>query len=255
MKAWAGSVLQPYYLNQFLQVDEVYRDLASAQNDWILSVGTSCIPECGVCCNEYNPDITEQEALYTAVSILFEHWESFSSHESLHAKNGLNDQKHNIVNSTLHASLENTCSVSNVLKSIFPNFYNDAVGCPFRSKRGPHFCMIYSGRPLICRLFGAAGDRGKDGTVRFSPCKVLKEKLKCSMNTVSQQLLYTKQPRFIQELHQHAFAVPIMSDYALRLHGYENLAKIKPLVISAVEKLLFYLQVRGDKPLNPRRAA
>ncbi len=253
MKAWAGIILQPYFHDQFLQIDEVYEDLACAQKAWIASTGISCVPNCGVCCKEYYPDVTEQEALYTAVCILFEHWNKFSLHETFHIRTGESCEEHTAGSSTLHANSGNTFSVSNILERIFPHFNADAAGCPFRSCAGPHFCMIYSGRPLICRLFGAAGDRSKDGNVRYSPCKVLKGRPGQFLNNGSQYSVSTSQS-ISQELPQHA-EIPIMSDYAMRLQGYENLSKIKPLVISAIEKILFYIQVRGDRPINPSRAA
>lgn len=253
MKAWAGIILQPYFHDQFLQVDEVYEDLAGAQKNWVALTGLSCIPNCGVCCKEYYPDVTEQEALYAAVCILFEYWNKFSLDDALHINTGQSRKEDTAGNSTVRINSGSVFSVSNILERIFPNFNTHAPGCPFRSSEGPHFCMIYSGRPLICRLFGAAGDRSKDGNVRFSPCKVLKGKPGYSLNNGNQYSVCINQS-ISQELQQHA-EIPIMSDYALRLNGYENLSKIKPLVISALEKILFYIQVRDDRPHNPSRAA
>jgi len=253
MKTWAKILLQPYYLDQFLLVDKVYEDLLGAQK--VLSASTSRIPNCGVCCNEYNPDVTEQEAVFTAVSILFEHWERFSLFESSLSKRQKNYHDDAMLSSALYPELEKQYSVIALLERIFPNFNNDARGCPFRSNDGPHFCMIYSGRPLICRLFGAAGDRDKDGIVRFSPCKVLKGKCGQPMNTMSQHSFSNRQSLTMLELQESASEIPVMSDYAFRLQGYEKLSKIKPLTVSAIEKILFYTLMRDDRPIKPPRAA
>lgn len=43
--------------------------------------------------------------------------------------------------------------------------------CPFYTASGPGHCTVYPVRPLICRLFGFAGERDKAGVPRFRLCR------------------------------------------------------------------------------------
>ncbi len=89
-----------------------------------------CPPGCGLCCETFEPEILEVEALYLASWVV------------VNAPERLADVERNA----------------------------DRKGCVLADHEGTFHCTVYSGRPLICRLFAYAGDRGKDGAVRFRPC-------------------------------------------------------------------------------------
>jgi Fe-S-cluster containining protein len=89
-----------------------------------------CPPGCGLCCETFEPDILEVEALYLAAWIL------------KNAPERLDDIEKNA----------------------------GRRGCVLADPSGEYHCTVYGGRPLICRLFAFSGDRGKDGTIRFRPC-------------------------------------------------------------------------------------
>jgi hypothetical protein len=52
----------------------------------------------------------------------------------------------------------------------------DRKGCVLAEREGCYHCTVYGGRPLVCRLFAYAGDRGKDGSVRFRACAHMRVK-------------------------------------------------------------------------------
>ena len=233
MKAWAYEILQSHHFDRFVFIDELYQELYKAQAVWLSINNFSCIPNCGVCCREYYPEITESEGLYAALCILFEHWDNILSVTRNFDELGNNSTSRNIDD------------VSIALQSVFPNFNDESGGCPFRSNTGPHYCLIYPGRPLVCRLFNAAGERAKDGSIRYSPCKIIKKQQKLAFSNTDSKLV-------VQKI---TTGIPVMSDYAYRLHGNERNEKIKPIIIEMIKKILFTLHLRGDRPHDFKRVA
>lgn len=115
-------------------LDRVYERIETAQSSWIAATPYSCPPGCGHCCETFEPDILEIEALYLAAWIV------------RNAPERLADVDRNA----------------------------DRVGCVLADHEGCYHCTVYPARPLVCRLFAYSGDRGKDGTVRFRPCAHMK---------------------------------------------------------------------------------
>jgi uncharacterized protein len=93
-----------------------------------------CPPGCGACCEPFVPDILPVEAAYAAAWILERKPELAREIASW------NDRPH-------------------------------APPCPFLARTDEGLrCSIYPARFLICRLFGAAGSRDKEGRASFRPC-------------------------------------------------------------------------------------
>lgn len=124
------------------RLDEIYADVARSQESWKRASPFHCADGCGSCCVDFEPDVLECEALYLACWML--------CHQAERAES--------ILSGTFSPPREGTTDEL-------------AAGCILYDPASPYHCTVYDGRCLICRLFGYTGDRGKDGTARWKPCK------------------------------------------------------------------------------------
>jgi hypothetical protein len=91
-----------------------------------------------------------------------------------------------------------------------PGKPSDASPCPLYDPAEPHHCRVYPARPLICRLFGFSGVRGKDGRPLFRPCPHARP---------IQRESFLRLP-----------SPPMMEDYGRRLYGPgAGLPRTRPL--------------------------
>lgn len=114
---------------------DIYKRIDHAQTNWISATPWHCPEGCGTCCEHFEPDVLEIEALYLAAWLL--------------------DNK-------TDEEIQDVLTINSTL-----------AGCILRLNEGPWRCSVYGGRPLICRLFAFSGDRDKEGQVRFRPCAEL----------------------------------------------------------------------------------
>lgn len=121
-------------------LDLIYRSIEAEQAQWKLASPFHCPDGCGTCCVDFEPDVLESEALYLAAWMLH------------------------------HQKSRAEALVQGTFTSPRPD---PEKGCPFFDPATPYHCTVYTGRCLICRLFGYTGDRGKDGRPRWKPCKFL----------------------------------------------------------------------------------
>jgi len=119
---------------KILYIDKVYNELNLRQETFCDKFNIHCKKGCGSCCENFNPDITEVEALYLAYGLIKENKEDYFI--ELLDKNL--DESH--------------CPLYN----------------PYDSE---HHCMVYMYRPLICRLFNASCSKDKEGNPSFRRCK------------------------------------------------------------------------------------
>ncbi len=93
-----------------------------------------CCPSgCGECCAHFIPDVTQSEALIIGAQVLF-------------------GTKKDLLKYRLSAKFE-----SNIV-------------CPFYDPWSTHHCMVYSVRPLVCRMFYSCASTGKNGEMEFRGC-------------------------------------------------------------------------------------
>ena len=118
-------------------VDALYTDIDKSQAEWKQKTPAPCPDGCGRCCEHFEPDVYEYEALYLGAWLL------------VHKKELAEDIR-------LHGAA-------------FSLNYTD--GCFLFDPHNPHHCRAYGGRCLICRLFAHSGTRGKDMRVHWKPCK------------------------------------------------------------------------------------
>ena len=121
-------------------LDELYAEVERVQLGWRAVSPFRCPDGCGSCCVDFEPDVLECEALYLAAWML----------------------------------LNQRSRAEAILSGSFVSPRNDPErGCFLFDPDSPFHCTVYDGRCLICRLFGYSGDRGKDGELRWKPCKFI----------------------------------------------------------------------------------
>ncbi len=189
------------------ELNRIYAEIASAQSDWIAANPFGCPDGCGQCCVAFEPDVLESEALYLAAWLVY--------------------HRPSVADSILDGSFTPPRVGSALPES----------GCLFFDPASAYHCTVYDGRALICRLFGYAGDRGKDGAPRWKPCKFLPFGERFSeVASVDRQ--------YDEEELRAIFGVmpPVMSDFAARVlaltpDGAEDRASLRDALPSAIAKI------------------
>ena len=120
-------------------VHALYVDIDTEQRVWKRHTPAPCPAGCGMCCEHFEPDVYEYEALYLAAWLL--------AHDADKAE---------------------TIRTCGALQS-----RNNDDGCFLYDPNTPYHCTVYGGRCLICRLFGHSGTRGKDMKIHWKPCKFI----------------------------------------------------------------------------------
>jgi Fe-S-cluster containining protein len=121
-------------------VEAVFDDLEKSFGSYQSRLGLQCKPGCGACCNNPNIEATVLEMLPLALQ-LYDQGKAEQVLEELELYSGF---------ACYHYKRS---SLDGLMGS----------------------CTVYKQRPVICRIFGAAGDRDKHGNHRLSVCKVIKE--------------------------------------------------------------------------------
>lgn len=121
-------------------VDSLYNNIDADQKIWKVRSPMQCPDGCGSCCVHFEPEVYEAEALYLAAWML----------------------------ENQSARAERIAAAADI------DTFVGGEGCILFDPLSPHHCTVYEGRCLICRLFGFSGDHGKDGTIRWKPCRYMK---------------------------------------------------------------------------------
>lgn len=180
---------------QILTLDLFYRKISDAQRTFIDSasqhgIELACPSGCGNCCHGFMPDVLPIEADYIAYYLLSND-KAFSAAEA--------------------PSLQIASSAEN------------PSPCPFHDPDRPgENCRIYPARPLVCRLFGFAGTKDKNGEPSFRLCRCMPTPQRLDVRILDQKDLIGK----IGALP------PIMSDFAMEVLSLDpsQAAERKPLV-------------------------
>lgn len=154
------------------EMELTYSRIKEVQSDWYEKSQFLCPDGCGECCRNFEPDLLESEALFMAAWLL-----------------------------------ENQPQVAEeVSNGNFP--FPRESACQFWNEKAEYHCSIYGGRPAICRLFGACGNRGKDGTAVFKPCKFYPAEKLSQKNHLLQHKQYSQE----ETLQIFGTLPPLMSD-------------------------------------------
>ena len=172
-----------------VEMDAVYSRIEEKQREWFEKSKFTCPQGCGKCCENFEPDLLESEALYMAAWLLCNKPEV--------AKN----------------IAEGKFPLINVSRETFATFQH----CPFfrediSGTNLPGHCTIYGGRASICRLFGAAGSRDKHGNEVWKPCKFYPAEELAAVKTLSGEPILHRQ--YTAEEVKNLFGIlpPVMSD-------------------------------------------
>lgn len=172
-----------------VEMDAVYSRIEEKQREWFEKSKFTCPQGCGKCCEHFEPDLLESEALYMAAWLLC---------------NQL-DVAQNVA--------EGKFPLINVSRETFATFQH----CPFfrediSETNLPGHCTIYGGRASICRLFGAAGSRDKHGNEVWKPCKFYPAGELAAVKTLSGEPILHRQYTAEEVKNLFGALPPVMSD-------------------------------------------
>lgn len=123
------------------QVLEVYRGLDVAVADFAARTGLACPQGCGHCCRSEKVEATVLEC----IPLAFELFRTFQAELIL-------------------KRLEKDCDERRCI--LYRSDFTEA---------GLWGCSQYRFRPVVCRLFGFAGNRDRGGIARLAMCRIMKE--------------------------------------------------------------------------------
>ncbi|MBN2717946.1 MAG: YkgJ family cysteine cluster protein [Deltaproteobacteria bacterium] len=190
------------------RVMRVYEDFDQTIFGLSQRFGIHCPPGCGHCCSSPKVEATVLEMLPLAVEL----WRSGQAEELLARYSG----------------------------------QPKPASCLFFTPDELHFnhgrCSVYPHRPTLCRLFGFAAVRDKNGAPRFAACRFIKNMIPQTVAEVQQDLdaggavlLFTEAAQRIAELEP-----------ALDVRYFINDA-----LFVALEKVGMYQLFAGDEPSDP----
>jgi len=159
----------------------------------------ACPSGCGTCCEVFVPDVLPAEAAFIALWLL-EYEPGLAAEAAAWGELGISGMP----------------------------------PCPLlgHSPEGAR-CAIYPARPLVCRLFGFAGVRDKEGRACFRPCAGLPGADTPATAGVRQSLTGDDLVR------TYGSAPPVMADYAAELASLRpGEAAERPLMVSALPAAL-----------------
>lgn len=193
------------------QVQAVFDEVDRETSAFAAASGIACPPGCGACCHSPNVEASELEMLPMAEHLL-ETGEAETLHQHLHQhlKEHLGDK---------------TCV-----------FFKPVPGSSTDGR-----CGRYLQRPLVCRLFGFAGRRNKEGQPQFNACKV------------HQQAIPTEVRDTIQRVDHGTLRPPLFSeamDAVWAIHptlGFDRFP-INEALRKALERVLFSRQYEDCDP-------
>ncbi len=170
------------------QVLEVFRTLDEAVAGFSARTGLSCPEGCGHCCSSEEVEATVLECIPLAFELF----------------------------RTLQAEL--------ILKRLQKN--EDETRCilyrPDFTEAGLWGCTQYQQRPVVCRLFGFAGNPDREGIPQLAMCRVLKKRTSINKGAITLDDLTSPMPLFINAglritcLHPGSGTVRMPINVALR---------------------------------------
>ena len=186
------------------QMKDLYSKIQKSQAEWYEKSNFTCPQGCGECCRNFEPDLLDCEADFMAAWLL--------------------DNQPEIA--------------EKITQGIFP--FPENKGCPFWNEEAEYHCTIYGGRSFICRFFGAASFKSKDGSLAFKPCKFYPdEKLSAFKIPLSHRQYNEKE---IQEIF--GIKPPLMSDImesAISLNPDNHTTKVIREILPAAIKRIKWL--------------
>lgn len=196
--------------------EEKYMNLKELQSDWYSKAGFLCPDGCGSCCNNFEPDLLECEALYMAAWLL----------------ENQNEKALQIAEGTYS--------------------FNSGKTCPMFQADSKYHCTIYGGRPFICRLFGASCANAKNGEPVWRPCHFYPDEILKEYDSRLEKRQFSKKEA--EEIL--GALPPVMStimEQALSLSPDDNQTElIRNILPGTIRKLLWLCTLNGNDNDTPR---
>ena len=190
-------------------IKEIYYSLEKCQNEWYARTEFTCPAGCGKCCHNFEPDLSEAEALYLAAWLL----------------QNQTDKAYSIGDGTFTYSPETTCI-------LFDN-------------ENSYHCTCYNGRAFICRLFGGSCVKDKNGFPCWRPCKFYPDSRLASHKPP----IFHREYDMEETMQLFGTLPPVMSDVTAQALGFtpenektEPLRKILPEKIRLLVTILSFLE-------------
>lgn len=197
-----------------VNMEEAYEHISEEQGSWYNKAKFTCPSGCGQCCENFEPDLFECEALYMAA------W-----------------------------MLENQREVAlQIAEGKFP--FEKAKGCQLFNPDSPYHCTIYQGRAFICRLFGAASSYSKDGRKSWKPCKFYPSSVLASHTPPLEHRQYSEE----EALNVLGSVPPAMSDLMQSALSFipdsERTVLIRDILPATIKKLMWLMNMNGNDNPN-----
>ena len=197
-----------------IQMEAAYERIAREQQEWYDAAKFYCPDGCGQCCEGFEPDLMEGEALYMAAWLI-----------------------------------ENQNDIAlQIAQNKFP-FDNGAKTCRLFNSASPYHCSIYNGRPFICRLFGASSFRSRDGQKLWRPCKFYPEDMLAAHNPPLAKKQYSE-----SETERVLGAVPpLMNDLTEEVAAASSgeTVLIHEILPATIRHLLWIIDMNDNGNDNP----
>ena len=197
-----------------LQMEAAYERITHEQKEWYDAAKFYCPEGCGHCCEGFEPDLMESEALYMAAWLI-----------------------------------ENQNEVAlQIAEGKFP-FDNGTKTCPLFNPDFAYHCSIYNGRAFICRLFGASSFRSRNGDKTWRPCKFYPEEILAAHKPPLAKRQYSE-----AETMQVLGAVPpLMSDFTESIAASSNgeTELIRDILPPTIRRLLWLINMNDNGNDNP----
>ncbi|MCQ2124006.1 MAG: YkgJ family cysteine cluster protein [Fibrobacter sp.] len=174
-----------------VEMDAVYSRIEEKQREWFEKSKFTCPQGCGKCCEHFEPDLLESEALYMAAWLL-------CNQSEVAQKIAEEDHWYDVLRRMFHVEQSHQRC---------PFFREDISGTNL-----PGHCTIYGGRASICRLFGAAGFRDKYGNEVWKPCKFYPAEELAAIKTLSGEPILHRQYTAEEVKNLFGALPPVMSD-------------------------------------------
>lgn len=196
-----------------LNMEEAYQRISDEQNVWYNKAKFTCPSGCGSCCENFEPDLFECEALYMSAWLL--------------------ENQHEVA--------------MQVAEGKFP--FEKEKGCQFYNPNSDYHCSIYGGRAFICRLFGACSNHDKNGKKIWRPCKFYPSSILATHEPPLKHRQYSEK----ETLNILGDVPPAMSDLmevALSfIPDSERTVLIREILPSTIKKLLWIISMNdNDNP-------
>ena len=196
-----------------IQMEAAYERISKEQKQWYDAAKFYCPEGCGHCCEGFEPDLMEGEALYMAAWLI-----------------------------------ENQNEIAlQISQNKFP--FDNGKACPLFNPDSAYHCSIYNGRAFICRLFGASSFRSRNGDKTWRPCKFYPE----NVLAAHKPPLAKKQYSESETLQVLGAVPPLMSDFteviAASASGETEL--IRDILPSTIRRLLWLINMNDNGNDNP----